>query len=157
MDPRCVPCFSTRPIFTTHHWPTFIGASANHSRRLWIRVGGRTNSRLKTVLPKATLFCPVGGLQLRTNKLGASGKPRECSRTGQRVSPNTPGNPAEVNREKYGVREWRKLSVRRFLFFFLFSGLRPGTNGVGTGFITTGSLSSGGGVFPCAGPTERSR
>jgi hypothetical protein len=114
------------------------------------------NSRRKTALPKATLSCPVGGLQLRANKLGARGKPRECSRTGQRVKPNTPGNAAEVNGEKYGVREWRKLSVRRFLFFFLFSGLRPGTNGVGTGFTTSGSPSSGGGVFLSAGPTERS-
>jgi len=41
-----------------------------------------------------------------------------------------------VNGEKYGVREWRKLSVRRFLLFFLVLGLRPGTNGGGTSFTT---------------------
>jgi hypothetical protein len=36
-----------------------------------------------------------------------------------------------------------------------FFGSRPGINGVGTGFTTSGLQSSGGGVSPCAGSTER--
>ena len=38
----------------------------------------------------------------------------------------------------------------------LFLGSRPGTNGVGTGFTTSGSQSMGDGVSPCAGSAEMS-
>jgi len=41
--------------------------------------------------------------------------------------------------------------------FILFLGLRPGTNAIGKGLNTSGSPSIGGGVFPCAGPTETSQ
>jgi len=45
-----------------------------------------------------------------------------------------------------------------FLFLstlLLFFGSRPGINGVGTGFTTSGSQSMGGEVSPCAGSAER--
>jgi len=63
-----------------------------------------------------------------------------------------------------GLEESYQLSVPFFCFFssLLFSilcyffGSRPGINGVGTGFTTSGSQSMGGGVSPCARSAERS-
>jgi len=72
---------------------------------------------------------------------------------------------------RYELREWWSLEhgfgsgdmetgslldVFLFLSSLLFFGSRPGINGVGTGFTTSGSQSMGGGVSPCTGSTERS-
>jgi len=80
--------------------------------------------------------------------------------------------PTLTNTEIYGlrvlmvggvwVRKWRYggrdhfLDVFLYLSSLLFFGSRPGINGVGTGFTTSGSQSMGGGVSPCTGSTERS-
>jgi hypothetical protein len=48
------------------------------------------------------------------------------------------------------------LSSLLFSILYYFFGSRPGINGVGTGFTTSGSQSIGGGVSPCAGSAERS-
>jgi len=46
---------------------------------------------------------------------------------------------------------WRLRSFGRFLLSISFVGYRSGTNGVGTGFTTSGIQSMGGGVSPCTG------
>jgi len=58
------------------------------------------------------------------------------------------------------VEIWRTGSLLDVFLFLssllLFFGSRPGINGVGTGFTTSGSQSMGGGVSPCGRSTERS-
>jgi hypothetical protein len=70
-----------------------------------------------------------------------------------------------VSRESE-LRTGGKLSIGHFFLLYLssllvsilhyFFGSRPGINGVGTGFTTSGSQSMGGGVSLCAGSAERS-
>jgi len=45
-------------------------------------------------------------------------------------------------------------SFLQFCLLLYFFGSRPSTNGVGSGFSTSGDKSTGGGVSPCAGSAE---
>jgi hypothetical protein len=56
---------------------------------------------------------------------------------------------------QFGVPFFCFFSSLLFSILYYFIGSRPGINGVGSGFTTSGFQSMGGGVSPCAESTER--
>ena len=83
----------------------------------------------------------MGRIQICPYELGARGKPRECSGAGGRIPSQPPKETTIVEvRDQIGV-----LSLSLFVCDRMWSS----TNGLGTGFTTFGSQSSGGGVSPC--------